>query len=246
GRNKEADLFKLDMTSGNLWTNFSFNVPDFPGGDHDATDPFTIQGGYDLFITVKPNDPNFVLLGGTSLYRSTDGFSTANYDNTLTWIGGYGRNSLIQGLSFHPNSHPDIHNVVFNPSNPNEAICSNDGGMQMTTNITVAGSNVVWTNLNNYQTLQYYRIGIDPETGANNFAGGAQDNGTQFRDKTGVAGVAIADSNNHRRLVGGDGASVGISKKNSNIQYLYGGVQLGSIRRGQLQASFNAGEIGPQ
>jgi hypothetical protein len=61
GRNKEADLFKLNMTSGNVWTNLSANLPDFPGGDHDATDPFTIQGGYDLFITVKPNDPNFVL-----------------------------------------------------------------------------------------------------------------------------------------------------------------------------------------
>ena len=66
GRNKEADLFKLNMTSGNVWTNHSANLPDFPGGDHDATDPFTIQGGYDLFITVKPDDPNFVMLGGTS------------------------------------------------------------------------------------------------------------------------------------------------------------------------------------
>ncbi len=156
-RNKEADLFKLNMTSGNVWTNLSANVPDFPGGDHDATDPFTIQGGYDMFITVKPNDPNFVLLGGTSLYRSTDGFSTANYNNTLSWIGGYG--NTLPTLTFYPNSHPDIHNVAFNPSNPNEAICSNDGGMQMTTNITTAGSNVVWTHLNNYQTLQYYRIG---------------------------------------------------------------------------------------
>src|SRR6185436_11326346 len=100
-------------------------------------------------------------------------------------------------------------------------------------------------NLNNYQTLQYYRVAIDPETGANNFAGGAQDNGTQFRDKTGITGVAIVDSNNHRRLIGGDGASVGISKKNGSIQYLYGGVQLGSIRRGQLQSAFSTTEIRP-
>ncbi len=57
--------------------------------------------------------------------------------------------------------------------------------------------------------------------------------------------MPIADSNNHRRLIGGDGASVGISKKNGSIQYLYGGVQLGSIRRGQLQASFSATEIRP-
>lgn len=247
GRNKEADLFKLNMTSGNVWSNLSGNVPDFPGGDHDATDPFTIQGGYDLFITVKPNDPNFVLLGGTSLYRSTDGFSTANYNTTLSWIGGYG--NTLPTLTFYPNSHPDIHNVAFNPSNPNVAIGSDDGGIRVTNDITAPGSTVGWTHLNNYQTLQYYRITIDPETGANNFAGGSQDNGTQFRDKTGVIGLGGIDSNNHRRVIGGDGASVGISKKNGSIQYLYGAVQLGSIRRGQLQPSFGvstfAGEIRP-
>lgn len=242
--NKEADLFKLDMTSGNAWTNRSNNLPDFgnpPSSvNNEATDPFTIQGGYDLFVTVKPNDPNFVLLGGTSLYRSTDGFATTT--NT-SWIGGYG-NSLPT-LTFYANSHPDIHNVVFNPSNSNEVICSNDGGMQMSTNITAPGSTVAWTNISNYQTLQYYRIAIDPEVGANNFAGGAQDNGTQFRDKTGIAGVAVIDSNNHRRLIGGDGGSVGISKKNGSIQYLYGSVQLGQIRRGQLQASFSSTDIRP-
>jgi hypothetical protein len=242
-RNKEADLFKLNMSLGNVWTNLSNNLPDFPGGDHDATDPFTIQGGYDLFITVKPNDPNFVLVGGTSLYRSTDGFSTANYNSTLCWIGGYG--NTLPSLTFYPNSHPDIHNVAFNPSNSNEAICTNDGGMQMTTNITAPGSNVVWTNINNYQTLQYYRVAIDPEIGANNFAGGAQDNGTQFRDKTGVLSLPASDSNNHRRIIGGDGGTVGISKRNGGVQYLYGTVQLGSLRRGQLQSSFNPTEIRP-
>jgi hypothetical protein len=252
GRNKEADLFKLNMTSGNVWTNLSANLPDFPGGDHDATDPFTIQGGYDLFITVKPDDPNFVILGGTSLYRSTNGFaSTAS----TSWIGGYG--NTLPSLSFYGQSanptdaskwsHPDIHNLVFNPSNLNEAICTNDGGMQITSNITATGGAepVSWNIIRNYQTLQYYRVAIDPEIGANNFAGGAQDNGTQFRDKTGISGVAITDSNNHRRLIGGDGGSVGISKKNGSIQYLYGSVQLGSIRRGQLQATFNPIEIRP-
>src|SRR5688572_897736 len=239
-RNKEADLFKLDMTSGNSWTNHSPNLPDFPGGDHDATDPFTIQGGYDLYITVKPNDPNFVLLGGTSLYRSTNGFASAA---ATSWIGGYG--NTLPTLTFYPNSHPDIHNLVFNPMNPNQAISSDDGGIRVTNDITAPGSTVAWTHYNNYQTLQYYRVTIDPEVGANNFAGGAQDNGTQFRDKTGIVGVAVADSNNHRRLIGGDGASVGISKKNGTTQYLYGAIQLGSIRRGQLQTSFGSAEIRP-
>jgi hypothetical protein len=88
-------------------------------------------------------------------------------------------------------------------------------------------------------------VAIDPEIGANNFAGGAQDNGTQFRDKTGILSLPASDSNNHRRVIGGDGGTVGISKRNGGIQYLYGTVQLGSLRRGQLQASFNPVEIRP-
>lgn len=253
GFEKEADLFKLDMTSGNTWTNLSANLPDFPGGNHEATDPFAIQGGYDMFITVKPNDPNFVILGGTSLYRSTNGFSSTA---ATSWIGGYGNtlpNLSFYGQSANPAdpskwSHPDIHNLVFNPSNPNEAICANDGGLQITSNIAANGSGnepVSWTYIRNYQTLQYFRVGIDPETGANNFAGGAQDNGTHFRDKTGLVGVAVADSNNHRRLVGGDGASVGISKRTNSQQFIYAGVQLGIIRRGLLQPSFSTTDIRP-
>ena len=231
-RSKEADLFKLDMTSGNNWTNLSNNLPDFPGGDHDATDPFTIQTGYDMWIAVKPNNPNFVLLGGTSLYRSTDGFASTT--NT-SWIGGYG--NTLPTLTFYPFSHPDIHNFVFNPSNSNEVISADDGGIRITNDITAPASTVSWTHLNNYQTLQYYRVAIDPENGLNNFVGGAQDNGTQFRDKTGVLGMAQSDSNNHRRVIGGDGGSVGISKKNAGVQFLFGAVQLGSIRRGQIQPS---------
>ena len=239
---KEADLFKLDMTSGNNWTNLSVNMPDFPNGNHEATDPIAVQGGYNLFITVKPTDPNFVLVGGTSLYRSTNGFT--NTSNT-SWIAGYG--NTLPSLSFYPFSHPDIHSVVFspNPATPNEAICANDGGIQRTNDITASGSSVSWSNLNNYQTLQYFNVGIDPESGANNFVGGSQDNGTHFRDKTGIIGLAVSDSNNHRRLIGGDGNSVGISKRNGSTQILYGGVQLGIIRRGTLQPSFSATDIRP-
>ncbi len=44
----EADLFKVDMTSGNTWTNLSANMPDFNGSTNNAaTDPFAVQGGYD-------------------------------------------------------------------------------------------------------------------------------------------------------------------------------------------------------
>jgi hypothetical protein len=225
----EADMFKLDLTSGNNWTNLSANMPDFPSSNA-ATDPFAIQGGYDLLLAVKPDNANFVLLGGTSLYRSTDGFASTT--NT-SWIGGYG--NTLPTLTFYANSHPDMHAIAFHPTNFNEVICGNDGGMQITSDITAGASTVAWTNLSNYQTMQYYFVAIDPETGRNNFIGGAQDNGTHFRDKTGVIGVAAIDSNNHRRVVGGDGCAVAFSKLNGTDQFVFGSVQLGSIRRGRVQ-----------
>ena len=235
----EADMFKLDMTSGNTWTNLSGNMPDFNGStNNSATDPFAIQGGYDLFITVKPDNANFVLLGGTSLYRSTDGFASTG--NT-SWIGGYG--NTLPVLTFYPNSHPDIHNAVFNPSNVNEVICSNDGGIQLTSDVNAGGSTVAWTNINNYQTLQYYYVAIDPETGRNNFIGGAQDNGTHLRDKTGITGTAVQDSNNHRKIFGGDGVAVGFSKLNGSNQFVYCGFQLGNIRRALVQTGLNSGNF---
>ena len=91
-----------------------------------------------MYITVKPNDPNFVILGGTSLYRSTNGFASTA---ATSWIGGYG--NTLPTLTFYPNSHPDIHNFVFNPSNSNEAICSDDGGIRITHDITAPGSELL-------------------------------------------------------------------------------------------------------
>lgn len=235
----EVDMYKLDLSAGVNWTNLSANMPDFNGSTNNAaTDPITTQGGYDLCLAVKPDNANFVLLGGTSLYRSTDGFATTG--NT-SWIGGYG--NTLPVLTFYSGSHPDIHALAFNPSSPNEMICGNDGGIQQTLNITTAGSNVLWNNINNYQTLQYYYVAIDPTTGANNFIGGAQDNGTYLRDKTGITGTAAVDSNNHRKLFSGDGVSVGFGKINGTDQYVYCGFQLGNIRRAKVVSGLGSGNF---
>lgn len=252
----EADLFKLDMTSGNTWTNLSANMPDFNGSTNNAaTDPFTVQGGYDMFVGVKPDNPNFVLLGGSSLYRSTDGFTTTT--NT-SWIGGYGNtlpNLSYYGSTAFPNdptkwSHPDIHNIAFNPTNSSEVICANDGGLQITSNITgsTGSEPVTWNYITNYQTLQYYNVSMDPGTGRNNFLGGAQDNGVQFRDKMQLIGTAPADSNNHIRILGGDGGHTGMSSLDNinNQQFFYASFQLGSIRRFKISASPKTDNITPK
>jgi hypothetical protein len=249
----EADLFRLDATATTYtWSNRSANMPNYPNGNLSGSDPLTVQNGYDMVVRVYPTDPNIVFVGGTNLYRSLDGFATTN---STAWINGY--QSIATFYNLYPKGHPDIHELVFNPVNPAESICANDGGVQVTSNI-LAGTGsfttntVLWSMLPNYQTLQYYYVAIDPDAGRNNFIGGSQDNSTHFRDRVGILGTGPADSNNHIRLVGGDGSSVGISKTNvsAQAQYIFGGSQFGNIRRirvsgGSLSPSILGEDIKP-
>lgn len=234
----EADLFRFDVSGTSFtWSNRSANMPDFTGSKS-GSDPLTIQGGYDMEVAVKPDDPNTVFVGGTNLYRSTDGFATST--NTA-WIGGY---KDISTYASYPNSHADIHKLVFHPTNANQAICANDGGIQETLNIMA--SSVSWNMISNYQTLQCYNVAIDPTAGQNNFASGSQDNGVRFRDKTGVLGTASADSNSHVLLFSADGAYVGISQENNGTQYLFESIQFGKLYRARLKPSFQGGvEVTP-
>ncbi len=227
----EADFFRLDISGSTYtWTNRSANMPDIAGGNLTGSDPLSLQGGYNMLVAVKPDNPNIVFVGGTNLYRSNDGFAT----NTNTaWIGGYQTNFTY---AQYPQSHSDMHLLTFNPSNSNVAICANDGGVQETQDIT-SGS-VTWSMLPNYQTLQCYNVAIDPTPGRNNFASGSQDNGVRFRDKTGLLGTQASDSNNHRLLFSADGAFVGISSDNAGTQYLYESIQFGRIFRARLTNPF--------
>ena len=224
----DVDFYKVDLTT-NTWINRSANMPDFPGGITNV-DPFLTQGGYDMHIAVKPNNPDFVILGGVNLFRSTDGFATTT--NT-SWIGGYGNQNASPFL--YPNHHPDQHCIAFRPDNPSEMISAHDGGLSLTTDI-LAGT-VVYSMVPNFQTFQYYYVAIDPGAGRNNFAGGLQDNGTWLRDRVGILGTAVNDSNKHRFIfpaLSGDGGAVGLAANNVGQQYLYGSSQLGTIRRVSL------------
>jgi len=184
--------------SGGSWVdrsaNLPFGGPTFgpPVGDFDT------QGSYDMVIKVKPDDENVVFIGGTNLYRSTDGFATTG--NT-TWIGGY---STANNVSTYGGHHPDQHAVVFLPSSSSTMFSGHDGGVSKTTNNLA--STVSWTSLNNgYSTTQYYTIAIDHATSGNNIIiGGMQDNGTWFTNSTSATSPWV-------ELFSGDGAYCAIA-----------------------------------
>ena len=175
-------LWKYTYLSGNgsgtggTWENRGGNLPA----------NFSTQTGYDQLVQVKPDDENFVMVAGTDLYRSTDGFAT---NSNITNIGGY---------NFWPdgNHHPDIHAGVFRPGNPNVYYSGDDGGVQRADDITVTP--MVWTTMDNgYNVTQFYSISISPDSADDAILGGAQDNGSYASLVPGMSSWAM--------IAGGDG-----------------------------------------
>lgn len=173
----EAFLWRYQAdaaTPEEQWVDLTANLPTNIGG---LAGDLDLQGAYNMIIKVHPTNPDLVFLGGTNLYRSETGFTTPT--GFEGWIGGYTIFSDSFGL--YPNHHPDQHNLVFLPSNPNKAISANDGGVQVTEDITINTEPVSWTSLNNsYITTQPYAIAIDPEGNSQDVVAGFQDNGTWF------------------------------------------------------------------
>ena len=64
-----------------------------------------------MVVKVKPDDENFVVLGGTNLYRSTDGFSSAvSATGSSGWMGDTQLLIMFHNIQTH---HPDQHSMVF-------------------------------------------------------------------------------------------------------------------------------------
>jgi len=231
--NSEVDLFKMEVIGGiPQWSNLSAFMPAGTG----TNGGINLQGSYNMVLSIKPDDPNMVFIGGTNLYRSINGFTTTTTTNK---IGGY---SVV-------NSHPDMHGLIFDPTNVKKAYNLNDGSIQFTNDITATP--VVWNLIKNYQTLQYYHVAIDPETGKNNFLGGAQDNWSWYRDASLNFGPRPADRpgvDDHIGLYGGDGVAVDIANIKAGQQLIYFGSQTGTIYRDEVldYANYSGASIRPK
>ena len=202
-------LWKYTYVSGNgsgaggTWENRAANLPN-------GASTINTQAGYDQVIHVKPDDPNFVIIGGTDLYRSTDGFASTS--NT-TVIGGYG---------FYPggNHHPDLHAGAFSPANSIVYYSAGDGGISRASDITLP--NMVWSSLDHgYNVTQFYSVAISPDAGNNMILAGAQDNGSQLGNAPGASDWTLA--------YGGDGTVVAVSPASDH--QLYTQYQGGQIQR---------------
>ncbi len=179
--NKYEDIrfHKINISTGSS-EDRSANMPvfSFPAAGSGEEEWLKTQGSYNMVLAVKPDNENFVVIGGTSLFRSTNGFSTKPNNAKLDWIGGYHPQDFR-----YPNFHPDVHSFAFDPSNPNAMWWGHDGGLSYTSNITNTNYSTYfpWENKNNgYNVTQFYTIAIPNIPNDNRIMGGTQDNGTPY------------------------------------------------------------------
>lgn len=192
-------LYAACYSSGNITvfksTNAGVNFTQIAAGQ----DFSGVQGWYDFYMHVNPFDPNTAYVGSIDIWRTTN--AGANFTNITNGYGG-------------GNVHVDQHNLDFHPTDPNQMLCVNDGGIWKSTN-----KGNTWTNLNTNLTLtQFYRIASDPSN-PNHIIGGTQDNGTQRT--TGALNWTAA--------YGGDGGEVCFHKKNNS--YILGETQGNGVFR---------------
>lgn len=205
--------------TGGIWQDFSNNLP-HTGGQFDK---YSSQTSYDIVVKVKPNDTNTVFIGGTNLYRSTSGFSD---DTHTTFIGGYVEGATLPVVLPYLNHHPDQHELVFLPSDPNKMISTNDGGIFKTNDNTA--NTVVWNSLNNgYMTTMFYTCAIDHASTNDIIIGGAQDNGSWFTNSANLNTPWVTPR-------GGDGSYCAIA---DNQAAYYFSIQSGRMMRAKLNAS---------
>ncbi len=227
-----GDLFKIDLSpDGNKITRLSQNLPSNAANENFGG--LNTQGGYNLALAVKPDNPDFVLIGGTNAYRSFSGFRSKTATRLL---GGFNyRNAPAGSTQGYDNdrSHPDIHGFVFRPGSSMEMIHFHDGGLSLTSNITPDTVKHQYINTG-LQNTQYYAIAIDPNPGSLSFIGGTQDNGTLFYN-----GLS-ANPKNQIRIYTGDGMTHGISKIQNNTKWLLISGQGGYCLRQMVNPATNS------
>jgi len=148
---------------------------------------FLGQGVYDNALTVFPENPDKILLGGFILYQG----EMIQAEGLFDW-------RIVSDWQFSQEAaylHPDVHTMVFRHGSNNTFFTGTDGGVSKG---TVSGNQYAHAPSNrDYYTTQFYAVG---NSGLENFnLGGSQDNGSI---------VISGEGNTPRqgeRILGGDG-----------------------------------------
>jgi len=207
--------------AGGEWDDRSDNIPMLGNAwDYNGLHSYT------MLLKVHLSNPDIVYMGGTNLYRSDDGFRSA--DSTV-WLGGYSRGG---GWGADGQLHPDQHALVLDPDQPGVLLCASDGGVATAVDQNQGGLDWTWLN-DGYITTQFYSVAIDQQTpGSPLLVGGLQDNGTPIVDQS------DADAP-WTRILGGDGSFCAVADSG---RLIYASSQGGNIERIRIDSAGNSSD----
>lgn len=178
--------------------------------------PFGDQGWYDICLTVAPDNPDHLYIGGIGIWEwSGPG------NNFIETVNPY---NVRQGA---PYVHPDIHTITMDTrTNPYTIWVGCDGGIYRSTD-----KGKVYAEMNKlYITTQFYSMGAS-RTG--NVVGGTQDNNSIYINKMGntpKAGFTV---------LGGDGFFSEISQHDPyEIKFVES--QYGNLRRNKANSGMTS------
>lgn len=157
-------LYRLDAVTG-AWAKVQ-GVPNILPGS---------QGFYDLCISVDPEDPNTVFLGGdrTNAYP----YSGMVYRCKISSSGG--SYSVSDSAPIGTYSHSDVHCLAHTPGDPTELWCGCDGGLFLNRNPRDGGE---FGAQNNGLSCLCSNFFAQHPTDPNVLLTGLQDNGTAWTD----------------------------------------------------------------
>ncbi len=186
----ECHMIVRSDDHGESWTLVS--VPPNSG----ATGNWAYIAWHALTAAVDPSDPDRIFIGALDLWRSEDAGAT--------WV----KKSNWQAPGAINFVHADHHRILFKEEIPSEMIVATDGGVFYTSD---ADQSLIHFQEKNegLNTLQMYKIAINPESGNTFYLGGMQDNGTVYYDGTPI--------DNSKRISGGDGGACFIDRDEPEV-----------------------------
>ncbi len=199
-------VFRLD-TSDNQWRQISNGPADLFGPSAPG------QGNYDLAITVDPNNPNLIYLGGSTRSASAGGdtewVAAINRCPVTVSGSGAGRTYSMTPVAIGNTAHADVHDLQFTPGDSNKLYVGCDGGVFFTDNAKGSPGATSFQQRNvGLATLTLNHLGIHPSSDAVLFCGG-QDSGTLrytgeeawLHSAPGDGGFAVVNSTNPYRVL---------------------------------------------
>ncbi|MCC7062145.1 MAG: hypothetical protein IT456_05025, partial [Planctomycetes bacterium] len=190
----------VDVGGGQLWRSTdggNFWAPMTATG----MDGVGAQMAYNNCIWVDPTNSNHLVVGWTSIYRSTDGGASFTI---ISNGGGY----VLDEDAPHTDTHTLVADPGYNGTTNKTLYCCNDGGIYRTSDITTVTTTSGWSRRKNfYPTTQFQGVAGH---GSGRLIGGTQDNGS----------FAVTMTSDHAvRLSGGDGGYCVIDPVDPNLTY---------------------------